>query len=155
MRARDYVWRQPSDADCGPSIQLTDKLARYWVKSVEQEQVRRGRGHNPKIHQGATPARAALPLNPASAEMQNLWATLAGPGARCLQSSRAQELAGNRQERRLGHEQLPCQAGPQPLKDSRKGPGGPGRCKLWRVRGHKNHKRPGPELVFLQQTPSH
>ena len=47
MRARDCVWRQPSDADCGPSIQLTRKLAGYWVNSVEQEQVRRARGHNP------------------------------------------------------------------------------------------------------------
>ena len=47
MRARDCVWRQPSDADCSPSIQLTRKLAGYWVNSVEQEQVRRARGHNP------------------------------------------------------------------------------------------------------------
>ena len=46
MRARDCVWRQPSDADFGPSIQLNSKPADYRVNSVEQEQVRRGRGHN-------------------------------------------------------------------------------------------------------------
>ena len=83
MRARDYVWRQPSDADCGPSIQLSRKLAGYWVNSVEQEQVRRGRGHNPNSpKKGGTPAPGALPPNPASTEMQNLWPTLPGPSAR-------------------------------------------------------------------------
>ena len=62
MRARDCVWRQPSDADRSPSIQLIRKLARYWVSSVEQEQVRRVRGHNPNSPQkGATPAPGALP----------------------------------------------------------------------------------------------
>ena len=103
MRARDCVWRQPSDADCGPSIQLTRKLAGYWVNSVEQEQVRRARGHNPNSpKKGATPAPGALPPNPASTEMQNLWPTLPGPSARVCrsaESSRAQRLAGNRRER--------------------------------------------------------
>src|SRR6476661_7191080 len=58
MRARDCVWRQPSDADFCPSIQLTRKLAGYWVNSVEQEQVRRARDQNPNSpNKGATPAR--------------------------------------------------------------------------------------------------
>src|SRR5207253_8108525 len=101
MRVRDFVWRQPSDADSGPSIQLTGKLAGYWVNSVAQEQVRHGRGHNPNSPQkDATPAPGALPLNPASTEMQNRWPTLPGPSSRGgFQSSRAQRLAGNRRER--------------------------------------------------------
>src|SRR5205814_6930108 len=109
MPARDCVWRQPSDADRGPSIQLSRKLARYWANSVEQEQVRHAHGHNPNSpNKGATPAPGALPPNPASTEMQNLLLTLPGPSARgCLQSSRAQRLAGNRRERSWDHEQLP------------------------------------------------
>src|SRR5437660_10119297 len=82
MPARDCVWRQPSDSDCGLSIQLTRKLARYWVNFVEQEQVRRARGHNPNSpKKSATPAPGALPQNPASTEMQNLWPTSPGPSA--------------------------------------------------------------------------
>src|SRR5436190_17031866 len=106
MPARDCVWRQPSDSDCGLSIQLNRKLARYWVNSVEQEQVRRARGHNPNSpKKGGTPAPDALPPNPASTEMQNLWPTLPGPNEReCDRSrpgkqNRAQGLVGNRQER--------------------------------------------------------
>ena len=49
MRARDCVWRQTIDADRCQWIQLTRKLARYWVNSVQQEQVRRGRGPNRNI----------------------------------------------------------------------------------------------------------
>ena len=83
MRARDCVWRQPSDPDGGQSIQLTRKLAGYWVNSVEQEQVRRGRGRNRNIpSRDASPAPDALPPNPASTEMQNLWPTLPGPSER-------------------------------------------------------------------------
>ena len=83
MRARDCVWRQPSDPDGGQSIQLTRKLAGYWVNSVEQEQVRRGRGRNRNIpSRDASPAPGALPPNPASTEMQNLWPTLPGPNER-------------------------------------------------------------------------
>ena len=63
-----------------PSIQLTRKPARYWVNSVEQEQVRRARDHNPNSpKKGATPAPGALPPNPASNEMQNLWPTVPEP----------------------------------------------------------------------------
>ena len=83
MRARDCVWRQPSDLLFGRSIQLTRKLAGYWVNSVEQEQVRRGRGRNRNIpSRDASPAPGALPPNPASTEMQNLWPTLPGPNER-------------------------------------------------------------------------
>ena len=83
MRARDSAWRQPSDADCGPSIQLTRKPPGYWVNSAEQEQVRRGRDHNrDSPSKDATPAPGALLPNRASAEMQNLWPTLPGPSAR-------------------------------------------------------------------------
>ena len=101
MRARDYVWRQPSDADCGQSIQLSRKFAGYWVNSVEQGQVRPARGHNPNSpKRGGTPAPGALPPSPASIEMQNRWPTLPAPGARgCFQSTRGQRLAGNRRER--------------------------------------------------------
>src|SRR5437763_7526343 len=60
MRVRDCVWPQPSEADSGPSIQLTGKLAGHWVNPVAQEQVRHGRGHNPNSPQkDATPARCA------------------------------------------------------------------------------------------------
>src|SRR5438874_13764771 len=113
MPARDCVWRQPSDADCCPAIQLSGKLAGYKVNSVEQEQVRRARGHNPNSpKKGGTPAPGALPPNPASTEMQNLWQTLPGPDG-CRFSlpgklNRAKRRAGNKRERRLGHEQLPC-----------------------------------------------
>ena len=121
MRARDCVWRQPSDPVCGRSIQLTRKLAGYSVNSVEQEQVRRAHGHNRNIpSRDASPAPGALPPNPASTEMQNLWPTLPGPSERgCgrslgdgtkyrrYKSNRAQRLAGNRRERSLDHEQLP------------------------------------------------
>ena len=88
MRARDCVWRQPSDPDGGQFFQLTRKLAGYWVNSVEQEQVRRGRGRNRNIPKDASPARDALPPNPASTEMQNLWPTLPGPNARECDRSR-------------------------------------------------------------------
>src|SRR5215471_7837908 len=101
MRARDCIWRQPSDADCRPSIQLTRKLADYWVNSVEQEQVRRAHGHNPNSpKRGATPAPGALPLNPTLTEMQNLWQTWPAPSERgWFQSTRGQRLAGNKRER--------------------------------------------------------
>src|SRR5262245_28315731 len=113
MRARDCVWRQPTDPDCGPSIQLTRKLAGYWVNSVEQEQVRRALDHNLNSPQkGATPEPGALPPNPASTEMQNLWPTVPGPNACCPslpgKLNRAKRPAGNKRERNLGHEQLPC-----------------------------------------------
>jgi hypothetical protein len=101
MPARDSAWRQPSDSDCGPSIQLTRKPPGCWVNSAEQEQVRHARGrnrHNPS--RDASPAPGALLPNWASAEMQNLWPTLPGPSAReCFQSNRVQRLAGNRRER--------------------------------------------------------
>src|SRR6266849_7525369 len=106
MRARDYVWPQPSDVHGDQSIQLTRKLAGYWVNSVEQQQVPRGRGRTRNIpSRDASPAPGALPPNPASTEMQNLWPTLPGPNERgCGQSladkpNRAQRLAGNRRER--------------------------------------------------------
>ena len=106
MRARDCVWPQPNDFVSGRSIQLTRKLADYWVNLVEQEQVRRGRDRNRKIpNRDASPARGALPPNPVSIEMQNLWPPLPGLGERgCGQSladkpNHAQRLAGNRQER--------------------------------------------------------
>src|SRR6059058_4822010 len=83
MRARDCVWRQPNAADCGPSMQLTGKLARYWVNSLEQGQVRPVRGHNPNNpKKGATLAPGELPPNPVSTEMQNLWPTLPLPNER-------------------------------------------------------------------------
>src|SRR5207248_3875711 len=157
--------RQPSDSDCGLSIQLNRKLARYWVNSVEQEQVRRARGHNPDSpKKDATPAPGALPPNPASNEMQNLWPTVPEPNG-CRLSlpgklNRAKRPAGNKRERRLGHEQLPCEAVPQPQKDSLNPPG-PDReslsvhYKLWRRHERKNHRPPGRQLVFLRQTPSH
>src|SRR6266446_9879096 len=114
MRARDCVWRQPNDADCGPSIQLTRKFVGYWVNSVEQGQVRPARGHNPNNPQkGATPAPGELPPNPVSTEMQNLWSTLPLLNDRACGRSlpdrpnRAQRLAGNRRERSLDHERLP------------------------------------------------
>src|SRR6516225_8767529 len=106
MRARDSLWRQPSDADWSPSIQLTRKPAGCWVNSVEQEQARRGYDHNPNSqNKGATPAPGALPPNPASNEMQNLWPTVPGLSAREYvrflpdKPNRAQRLAGNRRER--------------------------------------------------------
>src|SRR5436190_8972254 len=80
MRDRNSIWRQPSDAGRDPTIQLSRKLAGYWVNSVEQEQVRRARGHNPySPNKGVTPAPGALPPNRASTEMQNRWPTLPGP----------------------------------------------------------------------------
>src|SRR5207253_9490185 len=80
MPARHCVWRQPSDSDCGLSIQLNRKLVHYWVNSVEQEQVRRARGHNPDSqNKDKTPAPGALPPNPASNEMQNLSPTVSAP----------------------------------------------------------------------------
>jgi hypothetical protein len=83
MRAQDCVWRQPSDPDGGQSFQRTRKLADYSVNSVEQEQVRRGRGHNlNSLKKGATPTPGALPPNPASTEMQNRWPTLPKPNDR-------------------------------------------------------------------------
>src|SRR6516162_8690270 len=106
MRARGCVWRQPSDADCGPSIQLTGKPPGCWVNSAEQEQVRPARGQNPDSpNKDASPAPGALLPNPASAEMQNLWPTVQGPNEwACGRSpyrkpNRALRLAGNRQER--------------------------------------------------------
>src|SRR5262249_45328217 len=113
MRARDSVWRQPSDSDCRPSIRLTRKPVGYWANSVVQEQVRRARGHNPNNpKKGAMPAPGALSPNAASNEMQNLWPTLPGPNG-CRLSlagklNRAKRTAGNRRERNLDHEQLPC-----------------------------------------------
>src|SRR5215475_277780 len=118
MPGRNCVWRQPSDADSRPAIQLTRKLARYWVKSVEQKQVRRARARNPNSpKKGATPAPGALLQSPASTEMLNLWPTVPSlnerecdrcrPGNPPGKPNHAQKLAGNRQERRLGHEQLP------------------------------------------------
>src|SRR5207253_7077418 len=105
-RARDCVWPRPSDPAFGRSIQLTRKLAGYWVNSVEQPQVRRGRGRNRNIpSRDASPAPGALPPNPVSAEMQNLWRTLPSPSERgCGRSlvdkpNRGQRLAGNRRER--------------------------------------------------------
>src|SRR5947207_15326340 len=72
MPARDCVWRQPSDADCGQSIQLSRKFAGYWVNSVEQGQVRPARGHNPNSpKRGGTPAPGALPPIPPPFEMKN------------------------------------------------------------------------------------
>src|SRR5205807_8649121 len=122
MRARDSVWRQPSEPVSDGSIQLTRKLAGYLVNSVEQEQVRRGRGCNRHIpSRDASPAPGALPPNPPSAEMQNLWRPLPGPSEReCgrsladgakyrrYKSNRAQSLARNRREGNLDHDQLPC-----------------------------------------------
>src|SRR6516162_8619516 len=115
MRARNYVSRQPSDPDFDRSTQLTRKLARHSVNSVVQEQVRRGRDHNPNSpNKGATRAQGAPPPNPASTEMQNLWPILPGPGERGCgrsladKSNRAQRLAGNRPERSWDHEQPPC-----------------------------------------------
>src|SRR5436190_679089 len=88
------------------SIQLTQKLAGYWVNSVEQQQFQRGRGRNRNIrNRDASPAPNALLPNPVSTEMQNLWLTLPGPGEPgCGQSladksNRAQRLTGNRQGR--------------------------------------------------------
>ena len=114
MRARDCVWRQPSDADCGPSIQLTRKPPGCWVNSAEQEQVRRGRGHN-RISPVEMPAQRQVRFS------------RIGPQPKCringrlckgqtsgsvidLQSRktyRVQRLAGNRRERSWDHEQLP------------------------------------------------
>src|SRR6266704_224397 len=106
MPARDCVWRQPSDADCCPLIQLSRKFAGYWVNSVEQEQVRRARGHNPNSpKKGGTPAPGALPPNPASTEMQNLWPTLPRKDERAYGPSppdkpnRVRRLTGNRREK--------------------------------------------------------
>src|SRR5436190_23162453 len=106
MRARDCAWPQPSDLLDGQSIQLTQKLAGYWVNSVEQQQFQRGRERNLNIrNRDASPAPGALPPNPASTERQNLWLTLPGPSAPgCGQSltdkpNRAQRLTGNRRGR--------------------------------------------------------
>src|SRR6266513_545243 len=106
MRARDCAWPQPSDLHGGQSIQLTRKLARYWVNSVEQEQVRRGRGRSRNIpSKDATPAPNVSPPNPVSTEMQNLWPPLPGLSERRYgqsladKSSRAERLAGNRRGR--------------------------------------------------------
>ena len=114
MRARDCVWRQPSDADCGPSIQLNRKPPGCWVNSAEQEQVRRGRGHNRIFpSRDASPAPGAFLPNWASPEMQNQWPTVQGPNERECDRSRSrktyrvQKLAGNRRERSWDHEQLP------------------------------------------------
>src|SRR6266513_2994407 len=113
MRARNSVWRQPSDLDRGQSIQLTRKLAGYWVNSVEQEQVRCWRGRNRNIpSKDASLVLGAVPQKPASAEMQNLWPTLPALNDRGCghsladKSNRVQRLAGNRRERSLDHEQL-------------------------------------------------
>src|SRR5437764_7794624 len=106
MRVRGYMWPQPSDLLDGQSIQLTQKLAGYWLNSVEQQQFQRGRGRNRNIpNTDASPAPNALPPNPASTEMQNLSRTLPGPRERgCGQSladtpNRAQRLTGNRRGR--------------------------------------------------------
>ena len=83
MRARNCVWRQPTDAVSGPSVQLTRKLARHSVNPVAQEQVRRAHRHNRNIpSRDARPTPGALRPNPALTEMQNLWPTLPGPNAR-------------------------------------------------------------------------
>src|SRR5438128_12000943 len=106
MRARNCVSPQPSDVHDGQSIQLTRKLAGYWVNSVEQQQLRRGRGRNRNIpSRDASPMPGVLPPYPVSTEMQNLWPTVTGlsePG--CGQSladrsNRAERLAGNRRAR--------------------------------------------------------
>ncbi len=114
MRARDCVWPPPSDPSGGQFFQLTRKLAGYWVNSVEQEQLRYGRGRNQNIpHKDESSARDALPRNPASTEMQNLWPIVPGlNGRECDRSRpgkfhRAQRPVGNRREGSLDHEQLP------------------------------------------------
>src|SRR5438067_11997577 len=109
MPARNCVWRQSSDSDCGLSIQLNRKLARYWVNSVEQEQVRPARGHNPDSpKKDATPAPGALPPIPASNELQNLCPPVPGPnGCRLslpVKLIRQKGPAGNNEERRLDPE---------------------------------------------------
>src|SRR5256885_11353748 len=111
MRARDCVWPQPSDLLDGQSIQLTQKLAGYWVNSVEQQQSQRGRGRNRNIpNRDASPAPNALPPNPASTEMQNLWPTLPRPDEWAYGPSppdkpnRVRRLTGNRRERSWDHE---------------------------------------------------
>src|ERR1041385_2247971 len=113
-RVQNCRWRPPSDVGRGLSIQLSRKLAGYWVNSAEQERVRHARGHNQySPNKGGTPAPGGLPPNRASTGMQNRWPTLPGPGARVwdpypYESSRVQELAGNRrersEERRVGKE---------------------------------------------------
>src|SRR5204862_5758906 len=80
MRARDSAWRPPSDADCGPSIRLTDKPPGCWVNSAEQEQVRHARDRNrDNPSRDASPAPHALLPNRAAAEMQNLLPTMQAP----------------------------------------------------------------------------
>src|SRR5439155_25787316 len=103
--------RQPSDPDGGRSIRLARKRAGYWVNSVEQEQVRLGHGRNRNIpSRDPTPAPGALPPNPASTEMQNLWPTLPRPDERAYGPSppdkpnRVRRLTGNRRERSWDHE---------------------------------------------------
>src|SRR3989442_14357029 len=100
------MWPQPSDLLDGQSIQLTQKLAGYWVNSVEQQQFQRGRGRNRNIpNRDASPAPNALPPNPASTEMQNLWPTLPEPSQPGCGQSLAdkpncdQRLTRNRRER--------------------------------------------------------
>src|SRR5262245_26558962 len=118
MPARNCVWRQPNDADRGPSIQLTRKLARYWVKSVEQKQVPRARARNPNSpKKGATPAPGALLQSPAPTEMLNLWPTVPSLNERVCdrchprnppgKPNHAQKLADNRPGKSLDREQLP------------------------------------------------
>src|SRR5438445_12060814 len=105
MRARDCVWRPPSDPDGGQFFQLTRKLAGHWVNSVEQEQVRRVRGRT-RIIADASPARDVPPPNPVSTEMQNLWPIVPEPNEReCDRSrprnpKRAHRPAGSRREAR-------------------------------------------------------
>src|SRR5436190_2476310 len=115
MHARDYVSRQPNGGGCGRSIQLSRKFAGYWVNSVEQEQVRPARGHNPNSpKKGGTPAPGALLQSPASIEMQNLWPTVPSLNERECDRCRpgkpnhARKLAGNRPGKTLDPEQLPC-----------------------------------------------
>src|SRR2546430_17322794 len=80
MRARDCVWLQPNDLGGGQLIQLTRRLADYWVNSVEQEQVPRERGHNRNIPgRDAKPTPGALRRNRPSTEMQNPWLPLLDP----------------------------------------------------------------------------
>src|SRR5207248_450000 len=125
--------------------QLIRKLAGHWVNSVEQEQVRHGRGRTRNIGD-ASPARDAPPRNPASTEMQNLWPIVPGLNERECDRSlprkpyRAQRPVGNRREGSLDHEQLPYSADPRPRKGSslaRQPCPVPGRCKSERQPGHK------------------
>src|SRR5438132_803145 len=105
MRAQDCVWRQPSDLHDGQSIQLTRKLVGYWVNSVGQERLRRGRGHTRNTpSRDASPTPGALPPSPVSTETRNLSPTVPGPSEPgCGQSladkpNRAGRLAGSRRE---------------------------------------------------------